>query len=235
MQSYPVENHVDPGNGDGGVNDDALTGLLVRANNHLATLVLIGNQGSDIGLDATSSKTNNDDRSNEATKTSASLKSNRNRCQGEDEETDDVDAAEDDNGVVLSHVLIGDDGTENGGNIAPELEESGQTSGSLMPHAERTTSLTAIKRTLDVVLKDTRGTIVGETLAKFDNGDQEGRLGKRLADLAQGQKLFWGGPDTTKAIIDVNVANRGTGADSERLLNDVLFLYTSTSNIVVVQ
>ena len=235
MQSYPVEDHVDPGNGDRRINDDALTGLLVRANNHLATLILIGNQGSDVGLDTTSSKTDNDDRSNEPAKTSASLKSRRNGCQGEDKKTDHVDAAEDNNSVVLSHVLIGDDGTENGGNIAPELEESGKTSSSLVSHAESTTSLTAIKRTLDVVLEDTGGTIVGETLAKFDNSDQEGRLGQRLANLAQGQKFFCGRPDTTKTIVDFNITNRGTGADGQRLLCEVLFIYTSTSDIVVIQ
>ena len=235
MQSYPVEDHVDPGNGDGRINDDALTGLLVCANNHLTTLVLIGNQGSDVRLDTTGSKTNNDDRSHETTKTSASLKSHRNRCQGKDEETDHVDATEDDNSVVLSHVLIGNNSTENGGNIAPELEECGKTSSSLVAHAERTTSLGAIKRTLDIVLEDTGGTVVGETLTEFDDGDQEGRLGEGLADLAQGQKFFCGRPDTTKAIVDLDIANRGTRADSQRLLDEVLFIYRSASDIVVVQ
>jgi hypothetical protein len=34
------------------------------------------------------------------------------RSNGQDEETHDVDTAEDDNGVVLSEILVSDNGTE---------------------------------------------------------------------------------------------------------------------------
>ena len=232
----PVEDHVDTGDGDRRVDDDALAGLLVGSNDHLATLVLIGNQRGDVGLDTTSSETDDDDGSDETTETSASLKSNRNSGQGKDEETEDVDTAEDDNGVVLSEVLISDDSTENGRNIAPELEEGGETSGSLVTHAESTTTLAAVKRALNVVLEDTGGTVVGETLAKFDQGDQESGLGKRLADLAQSAELLLGGLYTTKTIVNLDVANRSTRADSVGLLNNkVLLVNTSAGDIVVVQ
>lgn len=233
--TYPVEDHVDPGNGDGRVDNDALTSLMVGTNNHLATLVLIGNQRSDVGLDTSSSETDDDDRSDETTETSAAFESSRNGCAGEDEETDDVDTAENDNSVVLSEVLISNDSTKNGRNIAPELEESRETSGSLVAHAERTTSLTAIKRALDVVLEDTGGTVVGEALAKFDDGDQEGRLGQRLADLAEGQELVRSGFYATKSIIDFDVVDRGSRASRHGLLDEVLLGDAGSSDIVVGQ
>jgi hypothetical protein len=231
----PVEDHVDTRDGDRGVDDDALASLLVGTNNHLATLVLIGNQGSDVGLDTTSSETNDDDSSNETTKTSASLKGNRYRSQGEDKETNDVNTAEDDDSVVLSEVLISNDSTENRCNIAPELEEGGKTSGSLVSHTESTTSLTTIERALDVVLEDTGGTVVGETFAKFDDSDQEGSLGERLANLTQSSELLLCGPDTTKAIVNLGVANRSARADGYGLLYEVLLCDAGSCDIVVVQ
>jgi hypothetical protein len=233
----PVEDHVDAGNGDRRVDDDALAGLLVGADDHLATLVLIRNQRSDVGLDTTSSETNNNDSSDEASKTSASLESDRDGGQGKDEETDDVNTTEDDDGVVLSEVLISDDSTENGRDVAPELEEGGETGSSLVSHAESTTTLAAIERTLNVVLEDTRGTVVGETLAKFDESNQEGGLGQRLADLAQSAELFLGGLYTTEAVVDVDVADRGRRAGRQRLLclDKVLLSDAGSSDIVVVE
>lgn len=233
--TYPIEDHVDTGDGDGRVDDDTLASLLVGTNDHLATLVLIGNQGSDVGLDTTSSETDNNDSSDETTKTGASLKSNRDRSQGKDEKTDHVDTAEDDNGVVLSEVLISNDSTENGCDIAPELEEGRETSGSLVSHAESTTPFAAIKRALDVVLENTRGTVVGEALAQFYNGDQEGGLGQRLADLAQGAELLRSGLDASKTVINLDVTDRRTRADAQRLFDEVLFGDASASDIVVVQ
>jgi hypothetical protein len=233
----PVEDHVDAGDGDRRVDDNALASLLVGANDHLASLVLIRNQGSNVGLDTASSETNDNDSSDKATKTSASLKSNGDGGQGKDEETEDVNTTEDNDGVVLSEVLISDDGTENGRDVAPELEEGGETSGSLVSHAESTATLTAIERTLDVVLENTGGTVVGEALAKFDESDQEGGLGQRLTDLAQGAELFLGGLYTTKAIVDLDVADRGRRAGSQRLLvlNEILLSNASSSDIVVVE
>lgn len=233
----PVEDHVDAGDGDRRVDDDTLTSLLVGANNHLATLVLIGNQRSDVGLDTTSSETNDNDSSDETTKTGATLKSNRDRGQGEDEKTEDVNTTENDNGVVLSEVLISDDSTEDRRDVAPELEEGRETSSSLVSHTEGTTTLAAIERALDVVLEDTGGTVVGETLAEFDKSDQEGGLGKRLADLAQSAELFLGGLYTTKTIINVDVADRRGRAGGQRLLvlDKVLLIDAGSSDIVVVE
>jgi hypothetical protein len=219
----PVEDHVDALNGDGRVDNDALASLLVNTNGHLPPSVLVGNKGSDVGLDTTRSETDDNDGGDEASKTRAGGKRRRKRRACQDEQTDDVDSAEDENRVVLAEILVGDDGTQDGGDVTPELEESGKTSGSLVAQAEGTHSLAAIERALDVVLEDTGGTVVGESLAKLDNGDQEGRLGEGLADLAQGPELLLGGLDSTEAVILlISSADRSAGADGQWLLSEVL-------------
>jgi hypothetical protein len=81
------------------------------ADDHLPSLVLIRNQGSDVRLDATSSETNNDDGNDESTKTSAVIESGWDGSASQDKETNHVDTAEDENGVVLSKVLISNDST----------------------------------------------------------------------------------------------------------------------------
>jgi hypothetical protein len=106
-----VEHHVDPLNGNSRVNDDALASLLVGTNDHLSPLVLIGDEGSDVGLDTARSETNDNDGENESRHTGAMIESGREGCACKDEETDDVDTTEDDDSVVLSEILISNDGT----------------------------------------------------------------------------------------------------------------------------
>jgi hypothetical protein len=55
----PVKDHVDPLVCDGRINNGTFPGLL-DLDGHLATLILIGDQGCDIGLDATGTEANND-------------------------------------------------------------------------------------------------------------------------------------------------------------------------------
>lgn len=109
-----VEDHVDARDGDSRVDDDALARLLVGRDLHLAAFVLISDQRSDIGLDTTGTETNDDNGRDETSQAGTSRQSARDRSAGEDEKTDDVDEAEDQDGVVLSEVLISDDGTEDG-------------------------------------------------------------------------------------------------------------------------
>jgi hypothetical protein len=45
----------------------------------------------------------------------------------------------------------------------------------------------------DVVLEETRGAIVGETLHQLDDGDEKGRRGQVLADTAQCPPLIVAG------------------------------------------
>jgi hypothetical protein len=222
-----VEDHVNPLDGDRGVDNDALASLLVGANDHLSPLVLIGNEGSDVGLDATSSKTNDDDSENESGHTSTVVERGRERCQSQDKKTDDVNTAEDDDGVVLSEVLISDNGTKNRCDIAPELEECRETGSTLVAKAESTATERSVVRAREVVLEETGGTVVGETLAEFDNGNQESRLGERLADLAEGFEFFTCGPDTAEIIVVgvvVVLAERVVGVALDDLLvvgNDI--------------
>jgi hypothetical protein len=190
-------------------------------------LVLIGNEGSDVGLDATSSKTNDDDSENESGHTSTVVERGRERCQSQDKKTDDVNTAEDDDGVVLSEVLISDNGTKNRCDIAPELEKCRETGSTLVAEAKRTATKRSIVRARDVVLEETGSTVVGETLAEFDNGNQESRLGERLADLAEGFEFFTCGPDTAEIIVVgvvVVLAERVVGVALDDLLvvgNDI--------------
>ena len=55
----PIEDHVDTLVGDGGINDDTLS-ILFRLDGHSASLILVGNQGGNVGLDTTGSKTDDD-------------------------------------------------------------------------------------------------------------------------------------------------------------------------------
>jgi hypothetical protein len=110
----PVENHVDALDGDGRVDDDALASLLVNTNSHLPPRVLIGDERSNVGLDTTRSKTNDDNGSDETSQTGARGKRRRKRRACQDEQTDNVHSAEDNNRVVLAEVLISNDGTEDG-------------------------------------------------------------------------------------------------------------------------
>jgi hypothetical protein len=155
MGILTVEDHVDPLDSDGGVNDDTLASLVIMANDHLPALVLVGNQRRNVGLDTTGSETDDNDSNDEAGQTRTMVKSSRDRSTSKDQETDHVDEAEDDNGVVLSEVLVGNNGTKNGSKVAPELEEGRETSGSLVAHTERTTTELAAAGTRDVVLEET--------------------------------------------------------------------------------
>lgn len=59
--------HVNPLDGNRRVNDDLLASFVIMANDHLSPLVLIGNQRRNVGLDATSSETNDDNGNDETT------------------------------------------------------------------------------------------------------------------------------------------------------------------------
>lgn len=108
----PVEHHVDALVGDGRVDDGALTRFL-DLDSHCAALVLIGNERCDVGFDATGTKTDDDDCSDVSAKCVSAGDGRREGACPENQETNPVDASEDQDGVVLSEILIGDDGSEN--------------------------------------------------------------------------------------------------------------------------
>lgn len=118
----PIEDHVDTLVSNGRINDNSLSGLF-GSDGHSASLVLVGNKGRDVGLDTTSSQTNNDNSDDVTRLSSTGFHSNRERGSPQDDETNPVEAAEEQNSLVLAEVLIGDDGTKNGSNVAEPLEE----------------------------------------------------------------------------------------------------------------
>lgn len=108
----PVEDHVDALISHSGVDDNALAALL-GLDGHDSALVLIGDERCDVTLDTTGTETD-DNQSNDIT----GLRSTRIKGDGqgggpENDETNPVECAEDENGLVLSEVLIGNDGTKN--------------------------------------------------------------------------------------------------------------------------
>lgn len=187
----PIEDHVDSLVGDGRVDDDALARFF-RLDGHATALVLVGNEGGNVGLDTTGAEANNDDGDNVASKTGG-VAGGGERGGPENQEADPVDAEEDDNGLVLAEILIRDDGTENGGDVAEPLEEEVETGGGLVAHAETLGAILAVLVVADVVLEETLGTIVGEALGQLDNGNEEGRGREVLANTAQGATLVVAG------------------------------------------
>lgn len=70
-----------------------------------------------------------------------------------------------------------------------------------MTHAQRTGSITAIEGSLNVVLEKARSTVVGETLAEFDNSNQEGCFGNLVAHASESLLLLLGGDVAAEAIV----------------------------------
>lgn len=65
------------------------------------------------------------------------------------------------------------------------MEEQVQTSGGLTTHTQSRSIGGVVLVVANVVLEKTRSTVVGETLHKLDNGDEEGRGRQVLANTAQ--------------------------------------------------
>lgn len=77
-------------------------------------MILISDQGSDVGLDTASTEANDDDSRDVS---SEGVASGDRRGKGgcpQNQKTDPVDSGEDQDRVVFAEILIGDDGSENG-------------------------------------------------------------------------------------------------------------------------
>lgn len=79
-----VEHHVDSLEGDRWVDDDSFASLCDGSQSHLLAGVLIGNEGSDVRFDATSSETDDNDGGNVATEGSTVFNGDRKRSSPED-------------------------------------------------------------------------------------------------------------------------------------------------------
>lgn len=121
---------------------------------------MVGNQGSDVGLDATSSETNDNDGSNISTQSGTALNGDGQRGGPKDDQTDPVDHSENQDRVVLSEVLISNNGTENRRDVAEELEENVQAGSASMSKTETCRSITSVGVVVDVVLEKTLATFL---------------------------------------------------------------------------
>ncbi|CAG9978285.1 unnamed protein product [Clonostachys byssicola] len=182
-----VKVQEDPGVGHGGVNNDTLAIALL--NTHAAVLILLSKQGRD------AEKTND-----EGSEGSVGLDDDVG--DGRDDE-DNVGNGRDTNGQVQSpettHAGISNPGTA----TCEELVEEGQSLGGSGSHAQSTGLAIGDdgragegsigERVLDEVGVQHRGSVVGETLAQFYEGDRPHGPLDGAGDTAQSAQLLLGG------------------------------------------
>jgi len=113
-----VEDHVDTLNGQRRVDDHALT-LGEGLEGHLLALVLVRNQRSHITLDSAGTQTDDQNGHDEATQAGAVLQSGGDGSADQDQQAGQVDTTEHHDRLVLAEVLIGNNGTKDGGNCRP--------------------------------------------------------------------------------------------------------------------
>jgi len=106
----PIKYHVDPLVCDGRIDDGAFSSLL-DLDGHCAALILVCDQGSDVGLDATSTKANDDDSCDVSSEGMASGDRRGKGGRPQNQKTNPVDSGEDQDGVVFAKILISDDGS----------------------------------------------------------------------------------------------------------------------------
>ena len=94
---------------DGRIDDGAFSSLL-DLDGHCAALILVCDQGSDVGLDATSTKANDDDSCDVSSEGMASGDRRGKGGRPQNQKTNPVDSGEDQDGVVFAKILISDDG-----------------------------------------------------------------------------------------------------------------------------
>ena len=87
-----------------------------------------------------------------------------------------------------------------------------------MAHTEGTASLTSIQRPLDVVLEQVGCAVVGETLAKLDNSDQERGLGNGVANAAESLLFLFCGKLPLETIVFLDHRGRVGGGLKSCLL-----------------
>lgn len=133
----PVEHVENLLVGGTGRNNDTLARLEGLDIRNLGT-VLFSDKGRDVGLDTTSTQTDDDQSDDETRERSTRVNGRRNGSAGHDQKTSNVDASEEQDSAVLSKVLISDNGTNDRGNVAPELEKGIKSSSSLLTTAKST-------------------------------------------------------------------------------------------------
>lgn len=176
-----VEPVVDAGGGDSRVNNDAsgATGL----NTHLLLGNLLGNEGSNVGLESSSSETHDDETENEDTESSVGVLEDRGGGGSDkDNVTDFSNKDRVENSLETTKVGVGNPCTEKGADVDPEGVEGSQAEGNLLAHAQGTGlglrivgvggSASRSREGLgDVVGVYSNGTVVTHTLDQLDKGN----------------------------------------------------------------
>lgn len=148
--------------------------------------VLLSDQRRDVALDTAGAEANDDHGDDETTQGDAICDGDRQGGQDENDHADEVDDGEVEDCPVLAEVLIGDDGADDGSDIAPELEEVGEARGGLLAQADGARqSARVVVGVLDVVLERAGEAVIGEALAQLDGRDQEGGPGQLVGDSAE--------------------------------------------------
>lgn len=198
-----VEVVVDAGDGDSRVNNDTLAVLLLNA--HALFRDLLGNQGRNVGLERSRTKTHDENTDNECTQSAIRLVKNRgNRRDRENDVTDFSDNNRVDNGLEATEISISNPSTEKRTAVDPEGIEGGQGEGDLLAHAQSTRlSIVAagveggtgwgFARLGDEVGVDRNGSIVGHALDQFDKGNGVDSPGNGSRNAPQGAELLVSG------------------------------------------
>ncbi|CAH0027857.1 unnamed protein product [Clonostachys rhizophaga] len=178
-----VEVQEDTGVGHSGVNNDTLAVALL--NTHAAVLILLSKQGRDVGLEETGTDTEAEKTNDEGSEGSVGL-------------DDDVGDGRDDE----DNVGNGRDTNGQRHEVGEELVEEGQSLGGSGTHAQSTGLAIGDdgragggsigERVLDEVGVEHRGSVVGETLAQFYEGDRPHGPLDGAGDTAQSAQLLLG-------------------------------------------
>jgi hypothetical protein len=118
----------------------ALQGLDVR----VVGSVLFSDQGGDIGLDTTGTETDNDKTDNETREGSTRRNGRRSGGGSDDDKTNEVDHTKKENCSVFAKILISHNSSEDGSDIAPKLEEGGESGSGLLTLTKSTRLVSGI-------------------------------------------------------------------------------------------
>jgi hypothetical protein len=140
--AYPIKDHVDPLVCDCRVDDGAFSSLL-DLDCHCAALILVRDEGSNVGLDTTGTETDDDDSCNVSSERMASFDRCGKCSRPENQQTDPVNSGEDQDCVVFAQVLISDDGTKDGCHCVIVSKLTFTFMGDTKPYHSRTTGRTS--------------------------------------------------------------------------------------------
>jgi hypothetical protein len=101
--------------------------------------VLLSNKGGDVALESTSSEAHNDKGDDESRKGAIGMRDGRRDGREHEENVaKEADDEEDTDGLEATELGVCDDGTNDGGEVSPELTEVAESGGGLLAASKRT-------------------------------------------------------------------------------------------------